>query len=74
LREDLVARFGEERVPSIEALTDWLGRHSERRARGKLTTAGIVTAIILYGKLIPGLRNRQQTLDYVGKAIRRARR
>jgi hypothetical protein len=74
LRESLVSRFGEKRTPSIEDLAAWLARHSKRRARGRLTTEGIVTEIIRHGKLIAGLRDRQRALDYVVKALKRSRK
>ena len=67
----LAYRFGDKPIPSEAELADWLDRHSEEKARGKITTAGIVTNIVHQGQLFGTVRTRQQTLQLVTKALDR---
>lgn len=73
LREYLVAAFGET-IPAESELQDWIDRHAKRGARGRLTTAGIVTRIIRGGRLLgvnSAIDGEQTTLDHVDKTLRR---
>jgi hypothetical protein len=69
----LASRFRDKPIPSDAELADWLDRHSERTAKGKITTAGIVTNIVHQGKLFGTVRSRQQALQLVTKALDRNR-
>ncbi len=70
LRECLVAKHGEG-VSSVEELTDWLDRHADKGARGKLTTAGIVARIVHRGRLLGARGAEVKTLQRVDKILKR---
>ena len=70
LHAALLERFKDSKsLPSEADLEDWLGRHAPARARGKLTTVGIVTKIIHRGRLVGARRDEQQTRERVTKAL-----
>jgi hypothetical protein len=71
LRAFLVRRFGE-RVPSVDDLSDWIGRHAPTKGRGKLVTARIVARIVHRGRLL-GARGEDEnrTLRRVTMALKR---
>jgi hypothetical protein len=72
LRAGLVSRFGEQ-VPSANDLEGWLDRHAPKRARGKVTTAGIVAHIVHEGRLLGTAKSYQAALDRVTKDLDRKR-
>jgi hypothetical protein len=73
VRQYLVKKFGEsKRTPSVDDLTDWLERHADKRAPGKLTTAGIVGRIVHRGRLLAAHHGDEaKTIQRVGKVLRR---
>lgn len=72
LRTRLVERFGPAAaVPSAGELEDWISRHAAKRARGKLTTAGIVARIVHAGRLPGASSSPDETLQRVTKVLKR---
>lgn len=70
LRAALVSRFSDSNsIPSETELADWLERHAPSRARGKITTAGIVARIVHRGRLLGARGTEQKTLERVTKAL-----
>ena len=67
----LLRRFGE-RIPSVDDLCEWIGRHAPTRGRGKLVTAGIVARIVHRGRLL-GARGEDEakTLRRVTMVLKR---
>jgi hypothetical protein len=72
LRAGLVERWGEG-IPSEEDLEDWIDRHAEKRARGMLTTAGIVARIVFRGRLL-GARLKGSAEDSERRTLSRVDR
>lgn len=70
LRARLVRRHGEQ-VPSEDDLTDWIDRHAETGARGRLTTARIVANILARGRLLGSASDERQALERVTKVLAR---
>ena len=80
LREGVVALLGPTEasaVPSVDRLAGMLDLHSDHKARGKLTTIGIVADILIASRAL-GVQPRRQTradvVRRVDTALRKARR
>jgi hypothetical protein len=72
LHEWLAGRYGADRVPTLDEIAGMLDRHTERRAKGKLTTAGIVARIIDHGRLLgANVGGEKAMLDRVDKVLKR---
>lgn len=73
-RNWLAKRYGQERVPTVEEIAGMLDRHTDKRARGKLTTAGIVARILGHGNLLgANVGGAKAMLHRVDKALKRHR-
>jgi hypothetical protein len=70
-RSSLVRHFGST-VPSVEDLSDWLARHSPKKGKGKLVTAGIVARIVHRGRILNAHTDDEgRTLRRVTMALKR---
>lgn len=70
-RASLVRHFGST-VPSVDDLTDWLARHSPKKGKGKLVTAGIVARIVHRGRILNAHTDDEgRTLRRVTMALKR---